>query len=79
MIGVVQYSFVEKNRSSHFGFVSTSLGFKFSAWQPGAKVEGFDDARKATRIEKSEQSSPSKESKIGYPDTELVRGARARA
>ena len=29
MIGVVQYSFVEKNRSSHFGFVSTSLGFKF--------------------------------------------------
>ena len=28
MIGVVQYSFVEKNRSSHFGFVSTSLGFK---------------------------------------------------
>ena len=47
--------------------------------QPGAEVEGFDDAREATRIDKSEQSSPSKETEIGYPETERVRGARARA
>ena len=50
------------------------LASKFSAWQPGAEVEGFDDARKATRIEKSEQSSPSTEINIGYPETERVRG-----
>ena len=47
--------------------------------QPGAEVEGFDDVRGATRIDKSEQSSPSKEIKIGCPETEHVRGARARA
>ena len=50
------------------------LASNFSAWQPGAGVEGFDDARKATRIEKSEQSSPSTEINIGYPETERVRG-----
>ena len=47
--------------------------------QPGAEVERFDDAPNATRIEKSGQSSPSKETKFGYPETERVRGARARA
>ena len=41
MIGVVQYSFVEKNRSSHFGFVSTSLGFKFvGLGEEGARKDG---------------------------------------
>ena len=47
--------------------------------QPGAEDEGFDDAPKATRMEESGQSSPSKEIKFGYPETERVRGARARA
>ena len=47
--------------------------------QPGAEVERFDDAPNATRIEKSGQLSPSKEIKFGYPETERVRGARARA
>ena len=42
--------------------------------QPGAEVEGFDDVRGATRIDKSEQSSPSKETKVGYAETEHVRG-----
>ena len=47
--------------------------------QPGAEVEGFDDTPKATRMEESGQSSPSEEIKLGDPETERVRGAKARA
>ena len=47
--------------------------------QPGAEVEGFDDEPKGARMEESGQSSPSKEIKIGYPETERVRGAKALA
>ena len=79
MIGVVQVLSLKRIARPVLASCPLPLASNFSAWQAGAEVEGFDDARKATRIEKSEQSSPSKEIKIGYPDTELVRGARARA
>ena len=45
------------------------LASNFSAWQPGAEVEGFDDARKATRIEESEQSSPVCYRPLAFPPT----------
>ena len=57
MIGVVQYSFVEKNRSSHFGFVSTSLGFKFVGLAAPGRSRGIrrstesDQDRKKRTIE----------------------------
>ena len=39
LIGVVHYPFVEKNRSSHFGFVSTSLRpLRTSVPQPVSKL-----------------------------------------
>ena len=57
MIGVVQYSFVEKNRSSHFGFVSTSLGFKLFGLAARCRSRGIrrctesDQDRKKRTIE----------------------------
>ena len=57
MIGVVQYSFVEKNRSSHFSFVSTSLGFKFLGLAARCRSRGIrrcaesDQDRKKRTIE----------------------------
>ena len=67
LIGVVHYSFVEKNRSSHFGFVSTSLRpVRTSVPQPVSKLTCRRcRSRQRTKKKAAEWNPPNRQADLG--------------
>ena len=67
LIGVVHYPFVEKNRSSHFGFVSTSLRpLRTSVPQPVSKLTCRRcRSRQRTKKKAAEWNLPNRQADLG--------------